>query len=333
MTSLHRFHTWVFVPVRKWGRPGCGSWSTHPSCRWRTGPITASAGGRCSCRTEGSDQIYIFCPAPKLLTIYFNPHCCTSPKKDALVTDKHADIFVFNHCTHPSGPVRASGLKTFPGLVTSVTGNHASGFLLFFLKNVFVRMSVSMSPAHTLWQRWRPETAIPQKYFSSCSCDPPGKEKHNSMIRFILVNVISSWSLGRPLSVGWFSSQTGHKYQPEKLAASQNYFSCQVKTASWLFITACRLWIYWYLQIWIKVLLLEYYMSTCHGWNQSHQPQCLNLTGRLGGLWEPGSSLPAPHTWSSAEYQANYGGCRGTKWTISLINITLYSIENVPRFH
>lgn len=78
---LRRFHTWGFVPVRKWERPGCGSWWTHPSCLWRTDPITASAGGRCSCRTEMSASPSF--GSNQLLDVYFNPHCCTSPKKKA----------------------------------------------------------------------------------------------------------------------------------------------------------------------------------------------------------------------------------------------------------
>lgn len=32
VSSLCRFHTWVFVLVKKWERPGCGSWWTRPSC-------------------------------------------------------------------------------------------------------------------------------------------------------------------------------------------------------------------------------------------------------------------------------------------------------------
>lgn len=189
LCPLYRFHTWVFVPVRKWGRPGCGSWSTHPSCLWHTGPITASAGGRCSCRTDGSDRTYIFRhPPPPNCWLFILTHTAVlHQKKGALVKDKHADIFVLitartlqDLCgrrpkNHP--PPRAHVQQE-----TAVVGFY-----------VFVKTSVSMRPAHTLWQRWRPETATPQKYFSTCSCDPPGKDKHNSMIRFILVNVISSW--------------------------------------------------------------------------------------------------------------------------------------------
>lgn len=93
VSSLYRFHTWVFVPARKWGRPGCGSWWTHPSCLWHTGPITASAGGRCSCRTDGSDQIYIFRHPPHCW-LFILTHTAVLHQKGALVKDKHADIFV-----------------------------------------------------------------------------------------------------------------------------------------------------------------------------------------------------------------------------------------------
>lgn len=276
VSSLYRFHTWVFVPVRKWGRPGCGSWSTRPSCLWHTGPITASAGGRCSCRSDGRDQSYVFLhpPSPTCWLFILTHTAVLHQKKGTLVQDKHADIFVL---------ITARTLRDLCG-GRPETGDHARSVC-----HGKWRLWVFMC----LWKRLRrcgPHTHCDnvedlrpphrRNLFPLRSRDPPGKDKHNSMIRFILVDVISRWHPGDggsssragTIQENWarvvFPCKRATNISLKNLRLHKLFFLSGENCLMTVFITACHSWIYWYFQIWIKVLLLQYYMSVCRGANQ-----------------------------------------------------------------
>lgn len=121
--------------------------------------------------------------------------CQKRHTRPASVKDKHADIFVFNHCTHRSG-LCGSWHQTSANIVQTlfpvVTGNHGCRFLCVCEDCVGVTCTQTLTHTHTVTTF---KTRDHQNYFSTCSCDPPSKEKHKLKICFILEDAVSSWSL------------------------------------------------------------------------------------------------------------------------------------------
>lgn len=78
--SVHssRFLTWVFVPVKRWVRRGCGNSWTRPSSLWLMGPITASTGGKLCFRIDRHHFLLVgppfssFCQGQLRITLSFS---------------------------------------------------------------------------------------------------------------------------------------------------------------------------------------------------------------------------------------------------------------------